>query len=161
MHRDTKHLHHNLPATNTFHNQRESTYSKHLTNFLPTYCFYVRAASTFQHLATNTPIQNSTHMLPTNNLLQSTFPQHHTHIAPIVAQQANEDILWGWEGYGLDIDRTWGTSWFCPHRLPTYYLSCHCTIAPAYCQFFALVFRIKWCQIKLAKNENHSSTFRQ
>ena len=79
---------HNLPATNTFHNQRESTYSKHLTNFLPTYCFYVRAASTFQHLANNIPIQNSTFMLHTNNLLQSTFPQHHPHIASIDSPQA-------------------------------------------------------------------------
>ena len=69
--------------------------TQHLTNFLPTYCFYVRAASTFQHLTNIIPIQNSTHMLHTDNLLQSTFPQHHPHIASIVAPQAKQRYFVG------------------------------------------------------------------
>ena len=99
--------------------------------------------NSYQHPLNILPTQHLTHFLHTHNLLWCWLLdeinsydsyQHPLNIIPTYYQHLSygepEDKLWGWVAYGLIVDMMWGICWFCPHKLPTFCRSCHCTTAP-------------------------------
>ena len=101
--------------------------------------------NSYQHPLNILPTQHLTNILHTHNLLWCCLLdkinsydsyQHPLNIIPTYYQHLShgepEDKLWGWVAYGLIVDKMWGICWFCPHKLPTFCRSCHCTTAPKF-----------------------------
>ena len=111
------------------------------TNMLWLWLLFI--INSYQHPLNILSTEHLTHIIHTHNLLWCWLLgkinsydsyQHPLNIMPTYYQHLSygepEDKLWGWVAYGLIVDKMWGICWFCPHKLPTFCRSCHCTTAP-------------------------------